>query len=210
MLNFKWLEPIVIGPDTKIKKLYQRYERLAKLENALLRFGKQYNIPADVLQELRGKLVNVPANVERREKRLFAGLAPEPSSVSVPNFGRNLRAAMRESGFAKKLSANEQDTLRKRLNRRNSTIDFREGAPGFDYIALEREYATEIARLLDGAFPISRAAEPQHGNNGTPPRGPAFDLLTAALEHALPETGVGNAEARVKRIRRKFPPKRKD
>jgi hypothetical protein len=215
-----------------------RDERLAKLEVTLQRFRKHYEIPANVLQELREKLIYVPEEVKRREQLLYArqsehgsiqsfdenrlkdhlrnlfdesGLAGEISpdewidelkkrgprkTPPEDRFKTDLIPALKACGLWKKFPLKERDKLRKRLDRRNSTIDVPANRPRWAYVELEMEYVLAIAHTLDGKFPISRS-----GDDRDKLGGPAFELLIAALNLALPVSGAGPNEGRASRIR---------
>jgi len=190
-----------------VGNVVSRDTRLSALDKALEAFERRYEIPEDAIQALRVSLTDVPPAVEIAEKRLFAGLPARPSESPNPSLKENLLSAMKEVGLWKRMSPEDRDTFRKRLQRNASSIPQSEGRPDYRYADLEIRYAIAIISALDRSkvkerlrkrpdkrrehsgiyvrsFPFSRSEKKGDFS------GPAFELLLAAMAHALPHSGA--------------------
>ena len=184
-------------------KIACRVERLHTLGNSLKAFQRHYQVPLKTLETLRARLTQVPQDMAMIEMRLIAGLPAHPSELPVQGFKENVISAMKDIGLWERTSPKDRDVLRKRLSRKGKlaithgkVAERRKGRPGYRYSELEKTYATAIARALNGTFPISRTNGKLHG--------PAFELLEAALCHALPYSGNNGNEGRAMRLRAIF------
>jgi hypothetical protein len=187
-----------------LRPVVSKEKRLANLNTALLTFGKFYKVDDDVLRQLGDKLIIVPQDIELQENRLFFGRPARPSDLVVAEYKDWLINALKAIDWWKNYDPSGRDLLRKRLTRagklattHGNVANRRKGRPKYQYTDLEKSYAIAIADTLNNKFPISRSPEGKL-------YGHAFALLEAALDYALPHTGINGREGRAMRIRAIF------
>jgi hypothetical protein len=211
------------APDNPpVVQFRPREERQAQFNKACKKFQRHYDLPHDVMTQLCAKLTSVPPEITLREKRLLLGLPPLPSDARWPEFKDVLIPGLKEIGLWKRFSPRGREVLRKRLARHGSTIPHAEGRPAYPYAELEKSFAGAIIEALAQSPRRQRLRARRGGTAGQRryysrkfpssycrrPCGPALDLLAAALDLALPATGAGDNESRIKRLSQAHPPHR--
>lgn len=206
-----------------------RPERISDFEAAFDVFIKTFGVKSSAAKALRDRLMAVPPELRHREERMLCGLSPLASEMPVPQFKNDLIAALKESGIWQRMSPTERNSLSHRLLRKNSTIA--DGRPypysqlekNYAEAISEALRPTRCAGKLDtiptptfasqllaansysgitsGQERYRKRAIPRSYSKSKGAFGPAFDLLLAALNLALPNSGSGSKESVDRRLK---------
>lgn len=161
------------------------FERRHQLfEEAMSAFAGHYNLNGNQFSNLHENLSFVPRGVQERERKVFAGVRIADDAL-MGDVIRDLKFI----GVWGSVSSEKRREWAKAAG----------GRPSFAYAQLEQRYFLAIASAIGEAtgrvrFPISRRANKVSG--------PAFVLLTAAMNRALFATSPGSDEGRATRIKR--------
>jgi hypothetical protein len=158
------------------------------LITALKDMGRWQKMPDKDREKLRKRLVRHGSTIAHAE-----GRPPYPYAELEKSYAEAIIKALDQSPRIKRLRARTGGTAGQR---KYYSSKFSFSRP---YVELRKYYSRK--------FPFSRPYVESRNYSGSQPCGPALDLLTAALDLALPFTGAGDNESRVDRLKHAFPTK---